>query len=71
MTMLKELAAELVGMFVGETRLTASVLAIVAVVGSLVNFTGPNPLRGGAALLLSCLTLLVENVYRGARSQGA
>ena len=67
MTMLKELAAELIGMFVGESRLTLSVLAIVAVVGLLVNFSSLNPLLGGAALLLGCLLLLVESVLRGAR----
>ena len=70
MRMLKELAAELVGMFVGETRLTISVLAIVALVGSLVDFIGLDPLLGGAVLLLGSVTLLVESVLRGARSPG-
>jgi hypothetical protein len=51
MTMLKELAAELIGMFVGEKRLAIVVLAIVAVAGSLVDFAGLNPLVGGAVLL--------------------
>ena len=46
MAMLKELAAELIGMFIGETRLTVSVLAIVTVVGSLVEFVGLDPLFG-------------------------
>jgi len=69
-TMLKEIAAELIGMFVGETRLTVSTLAIVGAVGSFVNFIGLNPLVGGAALLLGCLGLLVESVLRGARPQG-
>ena len=68
MTMLKELAAELIGMFVGETRLTISVLAIVAAVGSLVDFTGLDPLLGGAALLFGCLILLIESVCRSARA---
>ena len=67
MTMLKELAAELIGMFVVERRLTISVLAIVAMVASLVDFIGVAPLLGGAALLLGSLTLLVESVLRGAR----
>jgi len=68
MTMLKELAAELIGMFVGETQLTISVLAIVAAVGSLVDFIGLDPLLGGAVLLFGCLILLVENVCRSARA---
>ena len=71
MRMLKELAAELVGMFVGETRLTISVLAIVALVGSLVDFIGLDPLLGGAVLLVGSLTLLVESVLRGVRSPGS
>ena len=70
MTMLKELAAELIGMFVVERRLTISVLAIVAVVASLVHVIGVAPLFGGAALLLGSLTLLVESVLRGARPPG-
>jgi hypothetical protein len=68
--MLKELAAELIGMFVAERRLTISVLAIVAMVASLVHVIGVAPLFGGAALLLGSLTLLVESVLRGARPPG-
>jgi hypothetical protein len=71
MTMLKELVAELIGMFVGEKQLTISVLAIVAVVGSLVDFVGLDPLLGGAALLFGCLIVLVESVRRSARPQAS
>ncbi len=68
MTMLKEFAAELIGMFVGEKRLTISVLAIVAAAGSLVDFIGLDPLVGGAAMLFGCLILFVESVCRSARA---
>jgi hypothetical protein len=71
MTILKELAAELIGMFVGETRLTISVLAIVAAVGSLVDFIDLDPLLGGAALLFGCLVLLIESVCRSARASAS
>jgi len=67
MTMLKELAAELIGMFFGEKRLAITVLAIVAAAGSLVDFAGLNPLVGGAVLLFGCLILLIESVCRAAR----
>lgn len=67
MTMLKELAGELAGMFVAEKRLAIAVLAIVAVTGSLVDLAGLNPLVGGAMLLLGCLMLLIESVCRAAR----
>jgi len=69
MTMLKELAAELVGMFVAEKRLAIAVLVIVAVTGSLVDLAGLNPLVGGAMLLLGCLMLLIESVCRAARGR--
>jgi hypothetical protein len=68
MTMLKELAAELLGMFVAERRLAIAVLAIVAAAGSLVNLAGIEPLVGGAVLLFGCLILLVESVCRSARA---
>jgi hypothetical protein len=67
MTMIKELAAELVGMFVAEKRLAIAVLAIVAMAGSLVDLAGLNPLIGGTALLLGCLIVLIESVCRAAR----
>jgi hypothetical protein len=68
MTMLKEFAAELVGMFLAEKRLAIAALAIVAVAGSLVDFAGFNPLVGGAVLLFGCLILLIESVCRAARA---
>jgi len=66
--LLKEFAAELIGMFVGEKRMTISVLAIVAATGSLVDFIGLDPLVGGAVLLFGCLILLVESVCRSSRA---
>ena len=71
MTMLKELAAELVGMFVAEKRLAIAVLAIVAMTGLLVDLAGLNPLFGGAVLLFGCLMLLIESVCRAARGGGS
>jgi hypothetical protein len=68
MTMLKDIVAELIGMFVGEKRLTVAVLAIVVTAGSLVDFTDLNPLVGGAFLLFGCLVLLIESVCRSARA---
>jgi hypothetical protein len=68
MTVFKELAAELLGMFVAEKWLAIAVLAIVAVAGSLVDFAGLNPLVGGAILIFGCLTLLVESICRSAKA---
>jgi hypothetical protein len=67
MTMLKELAAEMIGMFFAEKWLTVAVLALVAVTGSLVDFAGLDQFAGGAILLFGSLTLLVASVCQAAR----
>jgi hypothetical protein len=67
MTTLKELVAELIGMFLGEKRLTVMVLALVAVAGALVDFIGLDELIGGAVLLFGCPIVLIESVCRAAR----
>jgi hypothetical protein len=67
MTMLKELVAELIGMFLGEKRLTVTILVLVAVTGVLVDFIGLDELVGGAVLLFGCPILLIESVCRAAR----
>jgi hypothetical protein len=67
MTMLKELAAELIGMFFAEKRLAMALLALVAVTGSLVDFAGMDRLIGGGILLFGSLTLLVASVCHAAR----
>lgn len=69
MTMLKELAAELIGMFFAEKRLAAALLALVAATGSLVDVAGIDRLAGGALLLFGSLTLLVASVCSAARQR--
>ena len=71
MTMLRDLAAELVGMFAGEKRLTLTVVALVAAAGALVDFVGLNQLIAGTVLLLGCPVLLIESVCRSAREQAS
>ena len=66
MNLLRDLAAELVGMFIGDRRLAIGVLAIVAATGLSVDFVGLEPLAGGALLLLGCSILLIDNVRRSA-----
>ena len=67
MTMLKELTAELFGMFFAEKWLTLAVFALVAVTGLLVDFAGTDRLVGGAILLFGSLILLVASVCHAAR----
>ena len=66
MTMLKEIIAELIGMFMGDARLTLAVLAIVAGAAALIKLAGIDPLGAGGILLVGCLGLLIENVRRSA-----
>ena len=67
MTLLKDVVAELIGMFAGEKRLTITALTVVTIAGCLVDFTGLDPLLGGTVLLFGCLILLIDNVCRSAR----
>jgi hypothetical protein len=67
MTMLNEFASEIVGMFMADGRLSAAVLALIAVVALLID-TGLTPLLGGGVLLVGCLVLLVESVRRHSRA---
>jgi hypothetical protein len=66
MTLLKEIGTELVAMFVGDARLAACVLALIAGVGLLVHVAGIGPLAAGSVLVLGCLAILFESVHRGA-----
>jgi hypothetical protein len=70
MTFLRELASELVAMFIGDRRLTIGILALVAATGLSIDFVGLQPLVGGALLLLGCPILLIENVRRAAGPRG-
>jgi hypothetical protein len=67
MTMLKELAAELIGMFFAEKWLTVAVLGLIAVTRSLLDFAGLDQLAGGAILLFGSLLLLLASVCYAAK----
>lgn len=71
MTILKDVFAELFGMFVGDARLTAAVLVVVAIAAALIDLGGVSPLIGGGVLLVGCLIVLVSAVARAARRQKA
>jgi hypothetical protein len=66
--MIKQLTHELTGMFAGERRLSAAILAIVAVTAIMGQFSGVHRLAGGAALLFGCLGLLVASVCHAAHA---
>lgn len=71
MSILKDVLSELFGMFVSDARLTATILAMVAVAAALIDGTALPPLAGGVALLAGCIAVLVISVRREARRRGA
>jgi hypothetical protein len=66
MTLLKEIAAELAAMFVGDARLALCVLAMVGGAAALVRIVPGAPLAAGAVLLFGCLLILIESVRHAA-----
>ena len=64
MSLLKEVAVELIGMFFGDPRMTLAVLLIVVAAGGLVALTDVDPLVGGGVLALGCPMLLMANLRR-------
>jgi hypothetical protein len=67
MALLKDLCAEVIGMFVADARLSAAVLVVVAIAALLVEGLETHPLVGGAVLLLGTLLVLLGGVRRAAR----
>ncbi len=68
MSLLKEIGAELIGMFFGDARLTIALLLLIAVAGALIELTGMDPLVGGIVLILGCPALLIANLRRERRA---
>jgi hypothetical protein len=71
MSVVKEVVAELIDMFLAEKWLTIAVLGVVIVAGCLANFTELDPLVSGTMMLLGCLILLIESVWRAARTSAS
>jgi hypothetical protein len=69
MDILKEVAAELVKMFVADARLSVAVLVLVGGVALLLDFGHAAPLIGGAVLLAGCLAILAAVTAATARKR--
>lgn len=70
MMLLRDIAGELVGMFVADAKLSGAILLLVAATAFLVDLSGMlPPLLGGALLLLGCLAILVGVTALEARRQ--
>lgn len=70
MTILRDVLAELVAMFVSDARLTVAILALVMLAAVLIDVAGVAPVAGGAILLAGCLVLIVGSVWRAGRRFG-
>ena len=71
MNILKDVLSELFSMFVADARLTAAILATVALAAVLIDATSLPPVAGGLLLLLGCIAVLFLSVRREAKSRAA
>ena len=71
MSILRDVAKELLGMFLADARLTTTTLLLVAIVAGLVVALRVEPLLGGSVLFLGCIAILVEAAVRAARHRSA
>lgn len=62
MTILRDVLAELFGMFLGDIRLSGAVLAVVAGAALMIDVGHVEPLFGGGVLLAGCLAVLLAAV---------
>jgi hypothetical protein len=69
MTLFREIGEELLGMFVADGWLAASVLAVVALVAGLVLGLGTGPVIAGCTLLFGCLAALVAAAWHAGRRE--
>lgn len=71
MSILRDVAKELLGMFLADARLTTATLLLVVIVAGLVVALRVEPLLGGSVLFLGCIAILVEAAIREARRRSA
>ncbi len=67
MTLLRDIASELFGMFLADARLSAAIAVLVLIVAGLTRSLAVEPLIAGGVLLVGCLAILVEAAFREAR----
>ena len=68
MSLARDIATELAGMFVADARLSVSILILVLIVWALA--TRLPPLFAGSVLVLGCLAVLVATVAHEAKERG-
>jgi uncharacterized protein YjiS (DUF1127 family) len=68
MTLLKDVLAELVGMFIGDALLSSAIIAVVAFSAGCIKLIGIEPLIAGGVLLVGCLAIILIAVRHAALS---
>jgi hypothetical protein len=71
MSIIGDVAKELLGMFLADARLTTATLILVAIVAALVSWLRLDPVLCGAVLLVGSLAIVIEAVLREARRDKA
>jgi uncharacterized membrane protein YhaH (DUF805 family) len=69
MNLLREVAGELLKMFVGDAWLAVGILTVVSLTALLTGSGAVRPLFGGAILFLGCVVVLVASVALAGRRQ--
>jgi len=67
MTILRDVFAELFSMFVGDARLSLSILGVVALTALLIKVAPAQPLISGGVLLAGSLLVVIVAVRRASR----
>jgi hypothetical protein len=67
MSIIGDVAKELLGMFLADAGLTSATLILVAIISALLLWGRLDPALCGGLLLVGCLAILVEAVLREAR----
>jgi len=70
MTILRDVAGMLIGMFLADRALSGAILCLVALVGVAIKEAGLQPLYGGAALIIGCVGIIAAVTVREARRRG-
>jgi hypothetical protein len=67
MTMLRDIAAELIGMFLGDRGLALALLVVIGAAALVSGVGEAGSVLAGGLLALGCPLLLIENVIRAGR----
>jgi hypothetical protein len=69
MNILRVALKEFLGLFIDDGSLALFVVILVALVTAAVKLVNMAPLAGGIALILGCILLLAESLFRAVRKK--